>query len=123
MASDRGTGITFEGDTMIANLKEFDLHVARATAAAAEYIAPQAEAHMKNNAPWTDRTGAARNGLRAKVVAGPETIGIVLYHSVPYGIFLEVRFNGAYAIILPTIQEFAPRFLDAIGRLVFDGGA
>lgn len=114
----RGTGVRFEGD-LLANVRKFDLHVAMATRAAAEYIAPQAEAHMKTNAPWTDRTGAARNGLHAKVVGGNDVIGIVLYHSVPYGIFLEVRWNGAYAIILPTIQEYAPKFLDTIGKLVF----
>lgn len=118
MATDRGTGVHFEGD-LFANVHEFDLRVARATVAAAEYIAPQAEAHMKANAPWTDRTGAARNGLHAKVVAGSDVVGIVLYHSVPYGIFLEVRHSGAYAIILPTIQEFAPKFLDTIGELAF----
>lgn len=118
----RGTGVRFEGD-LFQNIKDFDAHVAKATVAAAEYIAPQAEAHMKANAPWTDRTGAARNGLHAKAVVQSTVVGIVLYHSVPYGIFLEVRWSGKYAIILPTVQEFAPKFLETIGALVFAQGA
>jgi hypothetical protein len=110
--------VFFEG-TLNMGLNEFDVHVAKATLAAAEYIAPQAEAHMKANAPWTDRTGAARNGLHAKVQASSTLVGIVLYHSVPYGIYLETRWSGRYAIIVPTIQEFAPQFLEAVGRLSF----
>lgn len=117
-----GSGIHFEGN-LTANLKAFPVHVNRSILAAAEYVAPLAEGHMKTNAPWTDQTGAARNGLHAKVQSTPVTIGIVLYHSVPYGVFLEVRWDGRYAIIVPTIQEFGPIFLATIAKLTFQGKA
>lgn len=108
-----------EGD-LIANLEGFDQKAQRAMVAAAQYVAPQAEQWMKNNAKWTDRTGAARNGLGAKVESGQGRVGIVLYHSVPYGVFLEVRWGGKYAIIEPTIQVMAPLYVEAVGRLLFD---
>lgn len=67
--------------------------------------APQVEAHAKLHAPWTDRTTNARNGLHALHV--PEGLGIheiVLAHSVPYGIWLEIANNGRYKIIMPTLR-------------------
>jgi hypothetical protein len=61
---------------------------------------------MRQNAPWTDQTGNARNGLFAEAKHDwGRTHAIVLYHSVPYGIWLEVRHQGRYAIILPTAKE------------------
>lgn len=108
-----------EGD-LVGNLAEFDNKARRAIRAAAEYVAPQAEQWMKQNAKWTDQTGAARSGLGAKVVDNGNSVAIVLFHSVPYGVFLEVRWGGKYAIIEPTIQTMAPLYVEAVGRLLFD---
>jgi len=33
---------------------------------------------------------------------------MVLYHTVEYGIWLEIRWNGQYAIIIPTIEHMGP---------------
>ena len=108
-----------EGD-LIVNLANLDNYMRRAIVAAANYVAPQAEAHMKTTAKWTDRTGAARNGLRAKVETGGDTTAIILYHSVHYGIWLELRWGGKYAVIEPTVQHMAPVFVQTIGRLAFN---
>ena len=105
---------------MTAKLIGLDAHVKRGMVAAAYYVAPQAEAHMKANARWTDRTGAARNGLGARVVVEDTKVAIVLYHSVAYGVFLETRWGGKYAIIEPTMGVAAPLFAKAVGRLVFN---
>jgi hypothetical protein len=72
------------------------------------YDAPEIENWMKSNAPWTDRTGNARNGLAARAYDDGESHGIILYHQVPYGIWLEVRFNGEYAIIGPALEYWGP---------------
>jgi hypothetical protein len=110
--------VTFEGN-LIANLNTLDQNIQRGILAAAHYTAPVAEAYMKANAPWTDRTSAARNGLRAQVIPLGNKVGIVLYHSVPYGVFLEVRWGGKYGIILNTMQMAGPVFITAIKRLAF----
>ncbi len=90
--------------------------------AAANYTAPLAESFMKSTASWTDRTGNARNGLKARVVVGGggNKVAIVLYHSVPYGIWLEVRWGGKYAVILPALAATGPLFIEAIRRLMFE---
>lgn len=65
---------------------------------------------MKMNAKWVDRSSNARNGLFARAVREPrKRYGIVFAHSVDYGIWLEVRFSGRYAIINPTMNQIAPQ--------------
>lgn len=96
-----------------ANIKRMHVFNRGAMIAAAEYIAPQAEAYMRQNARWTDQTGNARSGLRAEVLVdmGGNRVAIVLYHSVSYGIWLETRWSGRYAIIRPTVQIFGAKTL------------
>jgi hypothetical protein len=105
--------------TLMAGLFQFDQKANRAMVAAANYVAPQAESAMKAGAPWTDRTGNARQGLGARVVVEPNKVAIVLYHSVPYGVYLELRWGGRYAIIEPTIATAGPMFVDAVKHLLF----
>jgi hypothetical protein len=111
--------VRWEGD-LTANINQFGLKAKRGMVAAANYAAPQIESWMKQNAPWTDQTGAARNGLRADVQTTTNSVAIVIYHSVPYGVFLEVRWGGKYAILRPALAYGTPVFAEALRRLVFD---
>lgn len=77
-----------------------------------------AEAQMKSNAPWNDQTGNARQGLSAKEVESVDAFHLVLYHSMPYGIWLEVRWSGRYAIILPTVSKLGPQVMQAVRGLM-----
>lgn len=90
----------------------------RAAVVITHRMAPEVENHMKLNAPWTDRTGNARNGLAARPYEEAESVGIVLYHQVSYGIFLEVSNAGRYAIINPTIDVMGPRVMAAYNDLL-----
>ena len=73
---------------------------------------------MKTTAPWTDRTGNARSGLSSKVDWVPKKLhAIHLFHRVPYGIFLEVRWAGRFAVILPTIRQFGPDTMRLLSKL------
>lgn len=83
-----------------------------------EYKAPQLEAHMKINAPWTDRTGNARQGLRAEAFEDGDNMGIILYHQVPYGIWLELANGQRYAIIIPTLESQGPEVMASIERIL-----
>lgn len=110
-------GIRWEGK-VTGNLRTLDMKAKRALIGSANYVAPKLEQHMKSNATWTDRTGAARNGLGAQVVAGNNKVAIVLFHSVSYGVYLETRWGGKYAIIRPTIATGGPMFAETYKRLV-----
>jgi len=83
-----------------------------------EFYAPQVEAYAKNNAPWQDRTSNARNGLAAQSFKESNNVGIVLYHQVPYGIWLEVKNSGRFEIINPTIDHYGPIVLGKLGRVM-----
>lgn len=72
----------------------------------------EALAYAQDNAPWADRTGDARNGLDVDVRKEGEVIVWEMSHSVDYGLYLEVKNNGEFAIIMPTLEMFAPQ----IGR-------
>lgn len=112
-------GVRWTGD-VTGELRTLDMRAKRGLVAAANYVAPKLEAHMKNNATWTDRTGAARNGLGAQVVYGGNKVAIVLFHSVSYGVYLETRWGGKYSIIRPTLSVGGPMFAETYKRLVFD---
>jgi len=78
----------------------------------------------RKGAPWNDQTGNARNGLFADYSGdynGDRHV-IRLYHTVPYGIWLEVRWAGKYAIIVPTIQKEGARILQGMTKLIEKSG-
>lgn len=109
--------ILWEGD-LGKNLRAGPDKVKRAAWAAASSMAPEVENYMKLNAPWTDQTTNARNGLAARAYQDGDEIGIVLYHQVSYGIFLETRFGGKNAIINPTIEAMSGRVMNRFDRLL-----
>lgn len=90
---------------MLARLRDYDGKVKRALHAVAQYFAPIVEAYAKDNAPWTDRTGNARQGLTGSVRDISETVvHLYLSHKMDYGVYLELKHSGRYAIILPTLE-------------------
>lgn len=73
--------------------------------------APKVQSYARSSAPWTDRTGNARNGLFAKNGGGGGSYHIDLYHTVPYGIYLETKYGGRDQVIVPTIIAEGARIM------------
>jgi hypothetical protein len=113
-----GARIAFRDGGIRSRLEHGHETTMRAAELTARYKAPAVENYMKTNAPWTDQTGNARNGLFARPYRDGDEVGIVLGHSVFYGIFLEVRFSGRYAIIQPTIDHMGPEVMRAFNRMM-----
>jgi hypothetical protein len=40
---------------------------------------------------------------------------IDLFHTVEYGIWLEIRWDGRFAIIQPTLEHFGPEVMGSLG--------
>ena len=104
------------------NTKLFYLDIAQELLTIADNWCTDAEAYMQTHHKWHNRTYAAEGGLTAEIVGMEEdAIDIRLYHSVPYGVYLETRvfpYAGNLEIIRPTLQAFAPRLmLDLQGLL------
>lgn len=79
------------------------------------YWAPQIEADMKRNASWEDRTSNARQTLNA-FVHSPRTgvLALVAKQQMTYGVQLETKYGGRYAIVLPTLQLYYDRIWQGI---------
>lgn len=81
------------------------------------------EEYAKDNAPWSDQTGAARDGLTASVYMEGLTVVLELAHTVDYGIWLELIQDGRFATIMPTLEALGPEIIaDAGGRVMIVGG-
>lgn len=71
-------------------------------------LAEDIRRYAQSNAPWQDVTGDARAGLDAEVDKRPNgEVAIVLFHTVPYGVYLENANGGSKAIVIPTMEHFA----------------
>lgn len=114
-----GMSITVTENTLSKGIKTLPGMVNRVAAFAMMKNAAPAENWMKANAPWTDRTTNARNGLSVRYVGSAGGVHtMVMFHSVDYGIWLEVAHEGTYAIIDPAVQEWGPRVMnDLVGLL------
>lgn len=113
-----GPQLNIDMSPLLQGLPKLDQRLDNGVAGVMEFYDSKAEEYMKNNATWTDRTGNARNGLRAQ--AGHEKgkrHWIDLWHSVPYGIWLEVRFAGKYSIVIPTIVQYGPKVMGTLNKL------
>ena len=82
---------------------------------------PRVETYMKSNAPWKDRSGNARQALWAemeRIVRVMIAINFGQGHGIEYGVYLEFKNAGRYAIVNPTLDYFAPKIWAAIQRML-----
>jgi hypothetical protein len=115
-ASIRMTGL----DSLAKSIEAHDKKVKRVVAAQFLRAEQEAPGFMKLNAPWMDRTGNARAGLHAKlnIENQGEAFELIFAHTVFYGIFLEARFSGKFAIIMPTVNYFGSLLMDRIASSI-----
>ena len=83
-----------------------------------ELIAQDSGARMerwaKLNRKWLDRTGNARSALHYRIEKKGGRIRLYFSHGVNYGENLETVSGGKYAIIMPTLQRFAPQIMNKL---------
>ena len=113
-----GTGFAWQGLRELDEaVYDFGDGILRDTEKAIKDLAIEMERWMKDNAKWVDDTGDARQGLQAAVVReGPSSWSIYVGHGkdIYYGVWLEVRFGGKFAILTPTLIHFAPQLASKI---------
>lgn len=91
------------------SLRIFEERALQAMSVYAETAASDLEGYMKQNRPWTDRTGQARQRLKgtAERVSSNNFL-IALSQGVDYGIWLELAHEKRYAILEPTVRLRGP---------------
>lgn len=111
--------VEFTKDSISPNLKRVMPVLNRNIYQVLRYHEPQVVSQAKTHASWTDRTTNARSGLIATTtVVGKHAYALVLAGSVKYQIWLEVRFAGKYAIIMPTLRAQFPMVLASYRKLL-----
>ena len=73
--------------------------------------------YAKENAPWTDRTGDARQRLKYNSEINENGLTISIFHQMEYGIYLELCNNEKYAILKNSRDAMLPEFLDAVKHI------
>lgn len=116
-------GIHLDTSEWDRSFRALPLQMAAGLTAITERIATESQDSMRSNAPWTDRTGNARGGLFAKAEHGLESHAVILYHTVDYGIWLEVKNSGQLAIIEPTLPVEGQRAMMLVHGLLGRLGA
>lgn len=116
----RATGITWirPPSDLQASITKYGDRAIAATKTLADRYAQKMQGEARQNASWQDRTGNARSGLMGETKATRDVITIYLYHSMWYGVFLELARGGRYAIILPTLQKNISELAQDLKRLL-----
>ena len=116
------SGVTFKWnvspDVLARNVESYGQRLLKAVQALGQVFAQKIASYAKANAPWTDRTGNARQGLTGLCVASATGIVIYLFHSMSYGIWLEVKNAGRFAIILKSLEANYGPLMAAIRGLI-----
>ena len=107
----------FTIDTLSRGLASFVFKNMDQMAIYANDLADEILTYAQNNAPWQDQTGDARSGLETAVLVENGSLSIDLYHTVDYGIWLEIRWGGKYAIIIPTVEQLGPKLFRKMNNM------
>ncbi len=114
----------FDTNDLVMKTMLLPAQIERNIYASVNYAADYGQAKMKMEAPWTDRTGAARGGLFAlkRHTSAPGSVygthEIIFAHGVDYGIWLEVANSGKYQIIMPTVKTVGHDLLAGLKGLL-----
>lgn len=117
-----GSGIFITTATLLAGIERAEAEEPKIIEEEVLRTAIEALQYARENAPWADRTGNARAGLDTHVEWDGDTIVWQMFHTVDYGLWLETIQNGAFAIIMPTLEQFAPRVGAHLSERGFDSG-
>jgi hypothetical protein len=71
--------------------------------------------HMKD--PWINHSFRAARSVHADYTSTETEVSFRLYHTMSYGVYLELARNRKYAVLEPIVRGLAPEFLERIKAL------
>lgn len=105
-------------DNVSRNMREYGRRVLWARMRVAQYWTAVFETEAKQNAPWTDRTGNARQSLHSYVEElTNNAVAIYLSHGVDYGIYLETMSSGRYGVIMDVLERHYQEVMDMVAEI------
>jgi len=109
---------TFDDGGMSQRIEIMEVKLKGAVGILVDYASLKGMEHLKTDAPWTDRTGAARAGLHTISFSGGDKYTIIFSHAVHYGIWLEVKFSGRDEVIMPTVRKTGRDLMQSLDGLL-----
>ncbi len=113
--------LTFDVKEVVGNLEELVPKLKTALTVVGHRTGATMETYAKSNARWTDRTAAARTGLKSDSKWEGEVLDVSIMHSVDYGVWLEVRnfpIAGKLAILEEARDSQVQSFLSMIKTIL-----
>lgn len=108
-------------NTTIRGLHETESRMKRALEIIADVASKKMADWAKDNKLWEDRTTNATQGLQGKAYwEDDKNLVTAIYHSVDYGIWLELAMNRKYAILEKAIEEGKDDLIRQYKRIVGD---
>lgn len=108
----------FDPSDMLSRFAVMESRVPIAIHMYAETAAQKLQGSARQHAPWTDRTGHARQRLTCTVEGVEKGYQLVLAHGVDYGKWLELAHEKRFATIEPSIKREGPSILKGFERLL-----
>jgi len=105
-------------NAMAARVESYKRRILNAVFALATEWAARIADDARGSAPWTDRTGAARARLFGRAMRLATGAVLIVGHGVHYGIYLERRWGGRYAAVIPALQRAYAAVLASLAALV-----
>ena len=107
---------------LLANMISFKIKAEAAFRILTENGAQKMEMYAKENRPWKDRTGSARQRLKGSWKKIRDGYRIAIAHGVTYGVWLEFAHERKYAILWQTVEkvgkgEILPAFKNLVDKL------
>jgi len=109
---------TIPPETLARSVGDYVERLLNAVVDLAGFFAARMESDAKAAATWTERTGNARQGLTGKAVKTATGVILYLFHQATYGIWLEVKNAGRFAVILRTMEAHYGPLMSAIKGLM-----
>ena len=115
-----GTGIVWQSSpgNMAGRVARYKSALIAAVFALATEWASRIADDARRNHGWTNRTGAAEAGLFGRAFRLATGALIIVGGSVHYQIYLERRWGGRYAGIIPALQRNYAPVLASLQQLV-----
>ena len=108
----------FDANNLIKGLADREIKTRAALGLYADTVAKKMESPAKNNRPWVDRTGRAKQSLNSSWKWVGDVARVELSHGVDYGVYLEFCNEKRYAIIKPTIDTISPQAIRGLNNIL-----
>ena len=99
------SGLKLDVKQVVQNMAKFENKFDAALYQFANNGAQKMEAYAKQNRPWTDRTGRARQSLKGSAYRANKGYRLEIAHGVSYGVYLEYAHERKFAILWPTVEK------------------